>query len=102
MTEAPANWIPDTYQTIWRTATIKGHIFSETPEIAASVARDLTVRLYAAKRLLQDGEAPIMVNRRNTTDYGADPLRTGQVTVEGTFGIIVTRGSGDTIQNINY
>lgn len=102
VTEAPANWIPDTYQTIWRTATIKGHIFSETPAIATSVARDLTVRLYAAKRLLKDGEAPIMVNRRNTTDYGADPLRTGQVTVEATFGIIVTRGSGDTIQNINY
>ena len=102
LTEAPANWIPDTYQTIWRTATIKGHIFSETPAVATSVARDLTVQLYAVKRLRKDGESPIMVNRRNTTDIGADPLRTGQVTVEATFGIIVSRGTGETIQKINY
>ena len=102
LTEAPANWIPDTYQTIWRTATIKGHIFSESPAVATSVARDLTVKLYTDKRLIADGEAPIMVNRRNTTDIGADPLRTGQMTVEATFGIIVTSGIEETIQNINY
>lgn len=87
--EAPANWIPDTYQTIWRTATVKGHVFSETPAEAMSVARELTIRLHAAKRLLKPGESPIMVNRRNTTDNSADPLRTGQVTVEATYGIIV-------------
>ena len=88
-TEAPAGWIPDTYQTIWRTAMVKGHVFSETPAEAANVARDLTIRLHADKRLLKPGEAPIMVNRRNTTDSSADPLRTGQVTVEATYGIIV-------------
>lgn len=87
--EAPAGWIPNTYQTIWQTATVKGHIFSETPAVATNVARDLTLRLYALKRLMKDGEAPIMVNRKNTTDYSADPLRTGQVTVEATYGVIV-------------
>lgn len=89
MQETPANWIPDTYSTIWRTATIKGHIFSRDNATAAIVARELTVRLHAAKRLFKDGEAPIMVNRRNTADYGADPLRTGQVTVEATYGVVV-------------
>lgn len=102
LTDSPAQWIPDTYQTIWRTATIKGHIFSETPAQATTVARDLNIRLYAAKRLMKAGETPIMVNRRNTQDNGADPLRTGQVTVEATYGVIVTFGSGELLQNINY
>ena len=97
----PAGWIPDTFQTIWRTATIKCHIFSEDIATSSTVARDLLTRLYAVKRLLKAGETPIMVNRRNTQDNSADPLRTGQVTVEATYGIIVFYESGDVIQNIN-
>lgn len=99
--EAPAGWIPDTFSTVWRTATIKCHIFSQDNATAARVARDLTIRLHAAKRLLRDGESPIMVNRRNTADYGADPLRTGQVTVEATYGVVVHFAPG-TMSNIQY
>lgn len=98
--EAPAGWIPDTFSTIWRTATIKCHIFSEDNATAAKVARDLTLRLHAVKRLLRDGEAPIMVNRRNTADYGADPLRTGQVTVEATYGVVVHFAPDSMLSNI--
>lgn len=101
MTDAPANWIPDTFQTIWRTATLKGHIFSEDVSTASTVARDLIVRLYAAKRLLKAGESPIMVNRRNTGDNGADPLRTGQLTVEATYGVIVYKDTAGMINNIH-
>lgn len=104
--EEPALWIPDTYQTIWRTATVKGHIFSETPAIANAVSRDLAHRLYAVKRLQETGEAPLMVNRRNTTDNGADPLRTGQVTCEATYGVIVAfepdPDQVGVINNVNY
>lgn len=87
--DAPAVWIPDTYQTIWRTSTIKCHIFSENHTIADSVARNIITQLYTDKRLMKEGESPIMVNQRNRVDYGADPLRTGQITVEATYGIIV-------------
>lgn len=89
VSDDPAVWIPDTYQTIWRMATIKCHIFSKDHATADTVARDIVTQLYTAKRLLKDGESPIMVNQRNTIDSGADPLRTGQVTVEATYGIIV-------------
>lgn len=97
----PAGWIPDTYSTIWRTATIRGHIFAEPTEIA-TLSERILIGLYAAKRLKKDGEAPIMVNRSNTTDDGADALRTGQLTVEATYGVIVHFESGEAIQNINY
>lgn len=101
----PAGWIPDTYQTIWRTATIRGHIFAEPTEIA-TLSEKILIGLYAAKRLLKDGEAPIMVNRKNTTNDGADPLRTGQLTVEATYGVIVAFEPDPeqerTIRNIHY
>ena len=117
--DAPAVWIPDTFQTIWRTSTIKCHIFSKDHATADAVARNIVTQLYTIKRLIKDtntdlvtsstenfvtmsgdklaytdqdveaSESPIMVNQRNTIDSGADPLRTGQVTVEATYGIIV-------------
>lgn len=85
----PAGWIPDTFQTIWRTATVRGHVFSQDIQTAAQTARSILTGLYTDKRLLRSGEAPIMVNRRNTDDLTADPLRTGQLTVEATYGVIV-------------
>lgn len=98
----PAGWIPDTYQTIWRTATLRCHIFSETNAIAASVAREITSRLYADKRVIKSGETPIMVNRRNTEDLSADPLRTGQVAVDATYAIVVRHATAEMLQHITY
>lgn len=101
VTDAPAVWIPDTFQTIWRTATIRCHIFSKDHATADTVARRLITQLYTDKRLMKDGESPIMVNQRNNVDTGADPLRTGQVTVEATYALIVytePEGSLDNIQ----
>ena len=100
VTDAPAGWIPDTFQTIWRTATIRCHIFSEDNATAETVAREIYVGLYADMRLLRDGETPIMVNRRNTTDSNADPLRTGQLTVEATYAIIVYKPNDQMIEKI--
>lgn len=100
VTDNPAGWIPDTFQTIWRTATLKCHIFSRDNATAAAVARQITTRLYACKRLMKSGEAPIMVNRKNTVDMAADPLRTGQIAVEATYGVIVYVPNDQSISKI--
>ena len=96
----PAGWIPDTFSTLWRTATIRGHIFAEPAEIA-TLSEKILIGLYATKRLRKDGESPIMVYRTNTTADGADPLRTGQLTVDATYGVITYFQSDETIQHIN-
>lgn len=96
----PSAKIRDRYATIWRTATIKGHIFSEDIASASAVAEDLILRLYTAKRLLKPGESPIMVDDRNTLDDGADPLMTGQLTVEATYAINRYTKTDQTIQHI--
>ena len=98
--DEPAVWIPDTFQTIWRMSTIKCHIFSADHATADTVARNIITQLYTDKRLMKDGESPIMVNQRNTVDSGADPLRTGQVTVEATYGIIIYTVPEPNLNNI--
>ena len=98
--DRPAKWIPDTFQTVWRTSTIRCHVFSETRAIADTVVRTLIAALYTAKRLLKDGESPIMVNQNNTAEYGADPLRTGQITVDATYALIVHIEADNDLDNI--
>ena len=100
--EKPAGWIRDTYATIWRTAIVRGHIFSRDVSTATSIGKQLITALYASKRLMRDGEVPIMVNRNNTLNSGADALRTGQLTVEATYGIIVYEPPKGTIDHIKY
>jgi hypothetical protein len=96
----PASWIPDTFQTIWRTANVRCHIFSKDNATAGRVARAIAQKLYADKRLMKAGESPIMVNRKNTVDFGADPLRTGQLSVEATYGVIVHYENTEVLNNI--
>ena len=43
-----------------------------------------------------------MVNRQNSVDNGADALRTGQLTVEATYGEIVHIENTETFNNISY
>lgn len=102
MYEKPAGWIKDTYATIWRTASVRGHIFAEDEATSETVGRQLVTALYASKRLKKEGEVPIMVNRNNTLNSGADALRTGQLTVEATYGIIVYEPPKGTIDHIKY
>ena len=97
----PSAKIRDRYATIWRTATIKGHIFSEDISSASAVAEDIILRLYTDKRLLKPGESPIMVDDRNALDDGANPLMTGQLTVEATYGITRYTKTDQMIQHIN-
>lgn len=101
VTDDSAGWIPDTFQTIWRTATIRGHVFAEDVSRAATVGRHLIVKLYADKRLLREEETPIMVNRKNSQDNSADPLQTGQVTVEATYAIVVHFDNSKTIDRFH-
>lgn len=97
-----AGWIPDSFSTIWRTATVRGHIFSEDISTAATIGKRLLTGLYAAKRLMKAGEVPVMVHRRNALNNSADALRTGQLTAEATYGVIIRKTVSGTISNINY
>ena len=97
-----AGWIPDTFQTIWRTSIVKCHIFSQNISIASTLSRNIVHNLYRIKRLIKPGSSPIMVNRNNSIDIGADPLRTGQITIEATYGVIVYDSNDKTIEHIHY
>lgn len=80
---------------------LRAHIFAATVADVTDWAQRLVVALYGAKRLKKAGEAPILVNTNNMIDPSADALRTGQVTVDATYGIIVQRQSDNMLWHIH-
>ena len=103
VSDEPARWVKESFQTVWRTATVRGHVFAPDPGAALRLCRRITAGLYAAKRLpREDGEAPILVNTGNRTDPGADPLKTGQLTVEGTYGVVVHHQPDEVFRHLHY
>lgn len=96
------SFIPDTFQTIWRTAMVKCHVFAQDIQTASNIARNLAFSLYRDRRLIKQGETPIMVNTSNTIESGADPLKTGQLSIEATYGVIIYRENETTFENISY
>jgi len=97
----PATWIRSTYQTEWRTATVRGHVFAVDASAAGKIARTVINELYTSKRLVRKGESQIMTNSSNSVDFGADALRTGQITVDGTYGVIVYHVPNNPMNHIN-
>lgn len=85
---------------LWRTASLRGHVFA--PDIASvtQTAQEVVCGLYAAKRLKKEHEAPVMVNTNNSIDPTADALRTGQIMVDATFGVIVHRVADQPLNHI--
>ena len=101
VTTAPATWIPETWQTIYQTAVLRAHIFAANVSDVTQWAQQIIVALYGAKRLKLEHAAPILVNTDNMIDPSADALRTGQITVNATYGIIVQRQSDNMLQHIH-
>lgn len=83
-----ANWIPDTYNCSWQTATIEGHIMAPDENTSILIARWVSSVLTVKKRLIFDDNAPLMVDRNIRVNPTLDMLRTGQITLEGTYGIL--------------
>lgn len=98
----PAGWIPDTHQTAWRTALLRGHLFAVDVTTAADCAHAILHQLSRDKRLAKTGESPILVSQTNRVDIGADALRTGQITVEATFGEITRQVPFCPLRSIHY
>ena len=102
LSDAPAGWVRDTLQAVFRTATVKGHVFAGSPAVAADTVQRLLLQLCADKRLMKEGESSLIVSEQNTADLGADPLRTGQLTVEATYGVVLADGEKGTINNLFF
>lgn len=82
------NWIPDTYTCIWETATIHGHVLAPDNATAMKIVRAIQNTLSIKKRLIFEDLAPLMIDRNIIVNPANDELRAGQISMDGTYGIL--------------
>ena len=88
MSIGPCGWIPDTYHCSWHTASMQGHVFVPDSSLMAAISRCIGNILTLKKRLIFEDNSPLMVDRNIRITNGTNPMRQGQVTIDGTYGIL--------------
>lgn len=96
------NWIPDTYNCSWQTATLHGHIMAPSKNVAILLTRLIDNTLTIKKRLIFDDNSPLMIDRFIHINPSADPMRAGQISVEVTYGILNIPGNKTKLQHIDF
>lgn len=96
------DWIPDTWSCCWYTATLRCHVLApEMNAVAEIIAMDINSALTRQNRLMFKNRSPMFVGRKNHVSLGTDPQRSGQLTIEATYGVVNRPAPAQTLQQIN-
>ena len=95
----PCSYLPDTYHCIWKTATIQCNIIAESKEVMILIARYIDNVLTMNKRLIYDDNSPFMIDSIRISAT-SDPMSAGQLTLNGTYGVLRKYSKADRINNI--
>lgn len=79
--------INSTYNVTWYDPTIQAHIMCPGEHARNAIVRTMAEELTAKTRLILADRSPFMYLRA-TAAFGADPLKAGQVTITGTYGVL--------------
>lgn len=81
-------WIPDTWNCIWQTAMLQCHILTPDPEDAGHIAGIMDMELTRKGRLIFESRSPLFIDRNNRITLITDPHRSGQLSIEASYGIL--------------
>lgn len=81
--------IADTYQVSWHDADLRGHILIDDINLALTLCKAMGDDLMRDKRgrIIMADKSPLMLNTVNVMAE-ADPLSQGQLSVNGTYGVL--------------
>lgn len=83
----PCPYIPETFHCTWQQANIQCNIIAESKEVMISLARAIDNILSTRKRLIFDDCSPFMIDKVSI-NATSDPMRTGQLSIDGTYGVL--------------
>lgn len=97
----PCSYIPDTFQTMWRTAVLQIHIVAADEQTELSIAEAMATDLTMRKRLFFPDKGPMMIDRAEIVPSTA-PQRSPVLTVTGSFGIIKALPHGEPLKHTTF
>lgn len=84
----------------WLSVNIQGHIFAPNSTDRILLLRTITENLAIDDRVVLSDGSPLFV-QSIAADSGKDPLRDGQISITGRYGILRTKPLAPALENIN-
>lgn len=75
------------YAMAWMTATMAIHVFAPDVTARQQICRDILGRLSLEAEYAMENESPVLI-KQTGLNTGADPLRMGQISFTGEYGIL--------------
>jgi hypothetical protein len=85
----------DNWAVAWLQATLQGHVFAPTQTRRNGIVKALGEALCQGQRLLFPDGSPFSIGNMRI-DNGADPLKSGQITISGSYGVLQAQMGGGT------
>lgn len=88
MGESPR--LKSTYSVDWISAEIHIFIMAPSENVRATISKQIIQLLTHATRIILSDGSPMLIDRTNV-NLAADPLRTGQIVVNATYGVLTAK-----------
>lgn len=86
-----------TYSVDWIGAELHIYVMAPSENVRATISKQIIQLLIHATRIILDDGSPMLIDKV-TGNLAADPLRTGQIVVNATYGVLTAR-SGIKLQH---
>ena len=100
-TDNQSSVLRDTYAVKWLQVSIYIHVFTQNVKTRNDLLREIVNTVVVSGECLLDDNSPLFFQQVKM-DLAADPLRFGQITVNGRFGILNEQEPGVPLTKINF
>ena len=91
---------PSTYHVTWYNPIMLVHVIAPSLDVRTSVLKKIVETLQQKQRIILPDDSPLMIVRMALT-VGADQLKTGQLSIEASYGILRSYPEVEAISNID-
>ena len=90
----------NSYAVAWMVVTIGIHVFAPDTTVRQTICRRIVNALSLEGEVLLTDDSPMII-QKTTITTASDPLRTGQISVTGQYGVLRRESPCETIQSVN-
>ena len=91
---------PDTFNCTWHSVDLSGHIMIDNTNTRLTVCKAIIDELTAAEPVIMKDKSPMFVTRI-TARTANDAIKTGQITVSASYGVLRKRKESPILNNVN-
>ena len=91
----------NTHDVAWMNAKVMGHVIAPNSTVRLTLLKRMIQKMAVDGEILMDDNSPMLLINPVSYDLAANPLKVGQLNIEGTYGILREYKGYDVMNHIN-